>query len=88
MPVPYGRCPRPDCEGFVVERKTKRKRIFYGCSKYPDCDFVTWKKPVVCPACASVMVEKEGDSKTLVCLNEACGHQEAADREALVGAER
>jgi DNA topoisomerase-1 len=85
MPVPLGKCPREGCDGFVVGRKTKRNRPFYGCSRYPDCEFVTWKKPVLCPACGSVMVEKEGDSKTLACLNEECGHEEAKDREVLVG---
>ena len=42
----------PKCkEGSVVERKTKRKRLFYGCSRYPDCDFISWYKPVpeACP---------------------------------------
>jgi len=44
--------PCPKCkEGDVVERKSKRNKVFYGCSKYPNCDFVSWYKPVVrsCP---------------------------------------
>ena len=40
----------PKCkQGEVVERKSKRNKIFYGCSRYPDCDFVSWYKPVLNP---------------------------------------
>ena len=51
----------PKCkEGDVVERKSKKNRIFYGCSKYPECDFVTWDKPIGrdCPKCEHYLVEK------------------------------
>jgi DNA topoisomerase-1 len=54
-------CPKPDCEGQVVEKVTRRGKRFYGCSKYPDCDFATWDKPVptVCSACGNpYIVEK------------------------------
>jgi len=77
MPVPYGKCPREGCDGMIVERKTKRKRSFYGCTNYPDCDFMTWDKPepTGCPKCGRIMVKKEIDGKKLlVCLNEKCGY--------------
>ena len=77
MALPYGKCPRDNCDGFVVERKTKRKRSFYGCSRYPDCDFMTWDKPsdTPCPSCGSIMVEKNVQGvKKLVCQRESCGH--------------
>jgi DNA topoisomerase-1 len=52
----------PKCkDGYVIERKTKRKRVFYGCSRYPDCDFASWDKPVArtCDTCGnSYMVQK------------------------------
>ncbi|MDF2713710.1 MAG: topA [Paenibacillus sp.] len=51
----------PKCkEGSVVERRSKKGRIFYGCDKYPDCDFVSWDKPAdkPCPNCSSMLVEK------------------------------
>ncbi len=52
----------PKCkEGDLIERKTKRKRTFYGCSRYPDCDFASWDKPTStpCETCGSpYMVEK------------------------------
>ncbi|SDB90058.1 DNA topoisomerase-1 [Shouchella lonarensis] len=52
----------PTChEGNVVERKSKKRRIFYGCDRYPDCDFVSWDKPIArpCPKCQKVLVEKK-----------------------------
>jgi len=48
----------PSChEGEVVERKTKRGRVFYGCTRYPECDFSSWKRPVSkpCPSCGGTL---------------------------------
>ncbi len=54
--------PCPNCsQGEIVERKSKRGRIFYGCNRYPDCDFVAWGKPIQekCPDCgSSYLIEK------------------------------
>src|SRR3990170_352299 len=65
-------CPK-GCGGFIVEKKSKRGRIFYGCSNYPKCDFAAWDKPVKenCPQCgANFMVLKETKKKGeyLLCL--------------------
>ncbi|MBS4207636.1 type I DNA topoisomerase [Bacillus sp. FJAT-50079] len=52
----------PACkEGQVIERKSKKNRIFYGCDRYPECEFVSWDKPIErpCPKCDSLMVEKK-----------------------------
>ncbi|MBS4198944.1 type I DNA topoisomerase [Bacillus sp. FJAT-49732] len=52
----------PKCkEGHIIERKSKKKRIFYGCDRYPSCDFVSWDKPLErpCPKCNGVLVEKK-----------------------------
>ena len=52
----------PSCEtGEIVERKSKTKRLFYGCNTYPECDFVSWDKPInrPCPKCSSLLVEKK-----------------------------
>ncbi|MGG0657922.1 type I DNA topoisomerase [Rummeliibacillus pycnus] len=52
----------PKCkEGEIVERKSKTKRIFYGCNRYPECDFVSWDKPInrPCPKCSELLVEKK-----------------------------
>lgn len=51
----------PNCgKGKVVERRSKKGRIFYGCDRYPECEFVSWDKPVdkPCPKCNSLLVEK------------------------------
>lgn len=53
----------PSCgEGEIVERQSKKRRLFYGCSRYPDCDFVSWDKPVArtCPKCGQWLFEKKG----------------------------
>ncbi|WP_276786876.1 type I DNA topoisomerase [Bacillus sp. (in: firmicutes)] len=52
----------PKChEGNIVERKSKKKRVFYGCDCYPECDFVSWDKPIErkCPKCENMLVEKK-----------------------------
>lgn len=74
----------PECkEGELIQRKTRRGRIFYGCSKYPDCDFTSWNKPVdkPCPRCEGLMVEKKNKGKGLVysCINEECGYEESVE---------
>ena len=51
----------PQCgEGEIVERKTRKRRIFYGCSRYPECDFTSWKRPLPqpCPNCGGLLVEQ------------------------------
>ncbi|EZH67235.1 DNA topoisomerase I [Bacillaceae bacterium JMAK1] len=52
----------PTCKkGDVVERKSKKQRTFYGCDQYPECDFVSWDKPIArpCPRCEHMLVEKK-----------------------------
>jgi len=54
-------CPKPGCSGHVVEKVTRRGKRFYGCNRYPDCDFASWDKPVVgpCESCENpYLVEK------------------------------
>ncbi|AMB98692.1 DNA topoisomerase I [Aerococcus urinaehominis] len=68
----------PTCkEGQVIERKSKKNRLFYGCSRYPDCDFVSWDKPIGrdCPVCQHFLVEKKSrGKKQVVCSN--CDYKE------------
>jgi DNA topoisomerase-1 len=67
----------PKCKGEVVLKQTKRGRNFYGCSNYPECDFMTWNKPSKekCPECGNVIWEKKSKKGTeLVCLNEECNY--------------
>ncbi len=68
----------PACGGEVVEKKTKKGRLFFGCSNYPDCEFVSWQRPVneKCPQCDTVLVEKRSKHKlALRCLNKECDYQ-------------
>ncbi len=71
----------PTCgKGQVIERKTKRNRIFYGCDRYPDCEFTSWDLPVGrnCPKCDHYLVEKKvrGGGKQVICSNSDCDYQE------------
>ncbi len=68
----------PKCDGKIIEKKTKRGKIFYGCSHYPKCDFATWDKPVSekCPSCGGVLVIKKDG---LHCLN--CDYQKELPEE-------
>ena len=52
-------CPRPGCEGRVSQKRSRKGRSFWGCSKYPDCDFVSWYKPLPepCPQCGHAYME-------------------------------
>jgi DNA topoisomerase-1 len=57
----------PNCkEGKIIERRSKKGRIFYGCDRYPACEFVSWDKPVAnpCPKCASLLIEKRNKNGT------------------------
>jgi DNA topoisomerase I len=52
----------PKCkEGNIIERKSKKRRIFYGCDRFPECDFISWDKPLPrsCPKCENLLVEKK-----------------------------
>lgn len=51
----------PKCDGKILEKKTKRGKIFYGCSNYPKCDFASWDKPIEekCPNCNGTLTEKK-----------------------------
>ncbi|TFB23222.1 type I DNA topoisomerase [Filobacillus milosensis] len=72
----------PKCkEGNVVERKSKKKRTFYGCDQFPECDFVSWDKPIdrPCPKCNSLLVEKKKKKGTQVTCTE-CDYEENAQQ--------
>ena len=66
----------PQCEkGDIIERKSKRGRIFYGCSEFPKCKFASWSKPINerCPECNSLLTHKiNKKSEKLQCINKDC----------------
>ncbi|AOZ94211.1 type I DNA topoisomerase [Paenibacillus crassostreae] len=71
----------PKCkEGHVVERRSKKGRIFFGCDHYPECDFVSWDRPSIkpCPKCNSLMIEKRNkQGNKLQCT--VCDHVELVE---------
>ena len=74
----------PNCsEGEVVERRSKRGKTFYGCSRYPDCDFVAWGKPLAekCPECgSSYLIEKYLKAGPVAqCPNTECKYKRALE---------
>lgn len=71
----------PECGGDVIEKKTKRRTSFYGCSNYPNCNFMTWDLPTdqVCPKCGKSLFKKKGN--ILYCPDkEGCGYEVAAPK--------
>lgn len=84
--IPLAKCPRPECNGEIVERKNKGKsKSFYGCTNYPTCDFISHFKPIdqYCPKCGWFMVEKydkkHGSFKS--CINPDCTYLHTAGEE-------
>ncbi len=77
-------CPRDGCGGRIVERRSRRGRVFFGCNNYPKCEFVTWYRPIAekCPSCNSpYILEKttKKDGTTLFCDHEGCGYKKAVN---------
>lgn len=66
----------PKCGADILERKSKTGKVFYGCERYPDCDYTTWDKPLneTCPDCGAMMVEhvERNGSKRKFCSNQEC----------------
>jgi DNA topoisomerase-1 len=71
--------PCPKCGSELLERVSRKGRKFFGCEKYPECDFVSWDRPVAekCPVCGAYMVLKRGAKDTMfhICSNETCRHR-------------
>lgn len=77
--------PCPACGAPILEKTSRKGRKFYGCKNYPECDFVSWDKPVAekCPVCGSYMTLKESrkSGNWYLCSNESCRHREKAPEE-------
>ena len=77
-------CPKPGCGGKIVERKSRRGKTFFGCNRYPDCDFVTWYRPLSqkCPSCGQpYLLEKvtKREGVTHFCNAEGCHFKKAVN---------
>ncbi len=69
-------CPR--CGGDLIQRKSKKGRFFYGCSNFPECNFILWNRPISenCPICSSLLVKKNRKNKTIIqCSNKECTYK-------------
>ena len=69
--------PCPKCGAALIKRKSKRGKVFYGCERYPECDFVSWDRPTKekCPKCGGMMVHKMGQNGGYtLCTDKACGY--------------
>ncbi|MGA2142886.1 MAG: type I DNA topoisomerase [Brevinematales bacterium] len=81
-PLPLGKCPKCGT-GYVVAKKGRSKRAFYGCTNYPDCDFTSFLKPVEidgknlsCPVCTGALFgQKEKGRLKTICLKEGCTYE-------------
>jgi len=74
-------CPVKGCTGQIVEKRSKRGKVFYGCDRFPECDYALWDKPVPrpCPQCgAAFLVEKttKKEGTFLKCINKECNYKE------------
>ncbi|MFZ5875865.1 MAG: type I DNA topoisomerase [Nitrospirota bacterium] len=74
-------CPRPNCGGQLLEKRTKKGRVFYSCGNYPKCDYAIWERPIpqACPQCgAPFVVEKtvKGGDPRRRCIAEGCTYEE------------
>ncbi|MCD1147079.1 type I DNA topoisomerase [Peptoniphilus sp. KCTC 25270] len=69
----------PDCEtGDIIVKRSKKGRKFFGCSNYPECEFVSWNEPIneKCPKCGSILTKKEFKNSTQIrCHNAKCDYQ-------------
>jgi len=77
-------CPEEGCTGEVVEKRSRRGKVFYGCNRYPDCTFALWDRPVnrSCPDCgAPYLIEKETkkEGRLLRCATRGCGYKQAPE---------
>ena len=71
-------CPEEDCQGMLVERRSKKGRKFYGCNRYPKCRFAMWDEPFdgVCPECGTPVLgtkHRKGSKSVLACRKKECG---------------
>ena len=59
----------PKCDGKIIEKKTRKGKVFYGCSNYPKCDFASWDLPIAeaCPDCGGVLTIKKDKIKCQNC---------------------
>ncbi|MDD3237543.1 MAG: type I DNA topoisomerase [Candidatus Gastranaerophilales bacterium] len=71
------KCPKDGCDGEIVFKKSRYGRVFFGCNKYPKCDFVSWNEPIdaKCPKCGNILVKKITKKyQRYECLSKECDY--------------
>ena len=73
------KCPNPGCDGELVEKSSRRGKVFYSCTRYPKCDYATWDWPLAeaCPECGHpVLVRKntKAKGKIIACPKKGCSY--------------
>ena len=86
MPIlKYIDAPCPQCGARLLEKTSRKNRRFYGCEKYPECDFISWDKPAgeKCPKCGQYMIEKKNNRGETIhlCTNESCRYKTTVVRD-------
>ncbi|QXM06157.1 type I DNA topoisomerase [Crassaminicella indica] len=74
-------CPR--CGGEIVERRSRKGRLFYGCGNFPNCNFITWNRPIAekCPVCGSLLVKKNRKNDTIIqCSDKECKYKRIEEK--------
>lgn len=73
----------PKCGAKILEKKSARGKVYYGCENNPKCDFMSWDAPVIdekCPDCGGLLLAKKGRNAKIVCANPDCGFEKAAGK--------
>ncbi len=68
----------PKCGGEILVKQSKRGKTYYGCERWPKCDFMAWDKPLdgeKCPECGSILMQKNGRGAKVYCYNENCKYE-------------
>ena len=72
------KCPQAECEGELIEKKSRYGKVFYGCDKYPACTFALWNEPAgeTCPECKSMLIKKYlKRGNKIACSNKECSFE-------------
>lgn len=75
-------CPKDGCDGEIIQKKSRYGKVFYGCNKYPNCDFALWNEPTgeKCPDCGSMLVMKYlKKGNKIACSSKECGYSRLAE---------
>ncbi|MBQ4361785.1 MAG: topoisomerase DNA-binding C4 zinc finger domain-containing protein, partial [Lachnospiraceae bacterium] len=69
----------PQCGADIVRKKTRKGRVYYGCENNPECDFMSWQKPVeeACPKCGGYMIER---GHYIMCHDSSCGYRRKKEK--------